>query len=61
MWLVISSVDDGMKWGFAGVYGPNAYRCRSFLWDEKAGLMVGGTFLGTLVVILRLLSSLTIA
>jgi hypothetical protein len=46
------NVDDGLKWAFAGMYGPNGDIHRRHLWEELAGLMclwdvpwcIGGDF-----------------
>ncbi|KAG6730543.1 hypothetical protein I3842_01G085700 [Carya illinoinensis] len=34
----VANVDDGFKWGFVGVYGPNVDSNRRLLWDEIAAL-----------------------
>jgi hypothetical protein len=39
--LVVSfrNVEDHFSCTFAGVYGPNSYSDKRFLWDELAGLL----------------------
>ncbi|KAF5477381.1 hypothetical protein F2P56_004026 [Juglans regia] len=38
MAVIFRNIEDGWRWAFAGVYGPNVNSDRSSLWEELAGL-----------------------
>lgn len=37
--VVLRNVDDGVLWGFSGVYGHNDASRRRLLWEELAGVV----------------------
>jgi hypothetical protein len=37
--VILKNIEDGVVWGFSGVYGPNADNRRHLLWDELVGML----------------------